>query len=277
MAGVATRPATTTEGGTMQTPSHLHRVLPALAAGALLTTLSLAADASAAKFETPPGKAKVQICHKAGTPDQQPLKVPPTALKGHYRHGDTEGPCAVAPVDADGDGYDATVDCNDNDAAINPGAVDVPNNGIDENCDGADLVVGDGDIRATLTWDSDDDLDVQVTDPSGNTVWWANTTVPSGGTLDRDDNVAVCGTDVEPGGVENAFWPVGGAPSGSYTVRVFSWNDCPPAGANWHLTVYVLGTKVIDQTGTTSGGVGGYSTFDPFSAGVLLTSATFTK
>lgn len=261
----------------MQSSEHLRRAVPAVAAGALFVALTLSQDASAAKYPTPPGQAKVQICHKPGTADQTPLRVPPTALKGHMRHGDAQGACVVAPVDADGDGYDATVDCNDHDAAINPGAVDVPNNGIDENCDGSDLVVGDGDVRATLTWDSDDDLDLQVTDPSGNTLWWANKTVPSGGTLDRDDNVAMCGTDLEPGGVENAFWPNGGAPTGTYTVRVLSWNDCAPAGANWHLTVYVLGTKVIDRTGTTSGGVGSYSTFDPFSAGVLLTSATFTR
>jgi hypothetical protein len=47
------------------------------------------------------------------------------------------------PLDLDGDGYNgpATPDCNDADPAINPAAKDVPGNGVDENCDGADAQV----------------------------------------------------------------------------------------------------------------------------------------
>ncbi|MDA0185082.1 putative metal-binding motif-containing protein [Solirubrobacter phytolaccae] len=45
---------------------------------------------------------------------------------------------APAFVDGDGDGVASTVDCNDADAAIRPGAVDVPADGIDQDCSGAD-------------------------------------------------------------------------------------------------------------------------------------------
>lgn len=42
------------------------------------------------------------------------------------------------PVDADQDGTVAAFDCNDADPAINPAAIDVPADGIDQNCDGFD-------------------------------------------------------------------------------------------------------------------------------------------
>ena len=48
------------------------------------------------------------------------------------------------PNDADGDGYTVDVDCDDDDAEVNPGATEVPYDGLDNDCD-------------TLTYD--DDLD----------------------------------------------------------------------------------------------------------------------
>jgi hypothetical protein len=42
--------------------------------------------------------------------------------------------------DADGDGYDATQDCDDANGARHPGARDAADNGVDEDCDGADAV-----------------------------------------------------------------------------------------------------------------------------------------
>jgi arylsulfatase A-like enzyme len=51
---------------------------------------------------------------------------------------------AVALFDADGDGFptalcSAGCDCDDTDPSVNPGALDEPDNGIDEDCSGADL------------------------------------------------------------------------------------------------------------------------------------------
>jgi hypothetical protein len=39
-------------------------------------------------------------------------------------------------IDVDKDGYNACVDCNDNDPSVNPGAFDVPGNGADDDCNG---------------------------------------------------------------------------------------------------------------------------------------------
>lgn len=59
----------------------------------------------------------------------------------------------VEVIDADGDGYDADSDCDDADPSVNPGADEVCENGVDDDCDGADancrltgtLALGDAD------------------------------------------------------------------------------------------------------------------------------------
>lgn len=45
------------------------------------------------------------------------------------------------PVDSDLDGFAYDVDCNDNDATIYPGAIEIKHDGIDQDCNGYDLTI----------------------------------------------------------------------------------------------------------------------------------------
>jgi hypothetical protein len=61
----------------------------------------------------------------------------------------------TAPIDADKDGFPEGVDCDDGDVSVHPGAVETPYDGIDQDCDGADLEDVDGD-GYVLAEDCDD-------------------------------------------------------------------------------------------------------------------------
>jgi hypothetical protein len=130
--------------------------------------------------------------------------------------------CTSFYVDSDGDGYGSTVagskclcqaaapfgaslggDCNDDNLAINPAAVDVPCNSIDENCDGT---LGGGGSSIALNADfnlSAAGWTTGVTSGSVNTWAW---TTSSGGSLPKFFGSKVYGTPNQGSmGTERSF------------------------------------------------------------------------
>jgi hypothetical protein len=110
---------------------------------------------------------------------------------------------------------------------------------------------GTGDVKVTLEWASDADIDLAVTEPDGTTIsYLAVGPTATGGQLDVDANRECENT----GGVENIFWPPGEAPSGGYTVTVDGFrlsrddgSSC--GGGDFTLTITVEGQERV-ETGT---------------------------
>lgn len=98
---------------------------------------------------------RVVVCHETGNGRIEELRVAHSALTSHLRHGDSLP--REFHLDADGDGAgdpdlsmwaceaplhhvaDAS-DCDDGDAALRPGALDLCGDGIDQDCSGDDAL-----------------------------------------------------------------------------------------------------------------------------------------
>jgi len=101
--------------------------------------------------------------------------------------------------------------------------------------------LGTGDIQVTLRWATTDDLDLAVTDPSGNTVTFSNPNIPSKGQLDLDAN-ANCVNPIQAP-IENIFWPPSQAPQGDYSIAVNLYTRCQGSGPiSFTVTLLVQGT-----------------------------------
>jgi hypothetical protein len=109
------------------------------------------------------------------------------------------------------------------------------------------LEYGSGDVQITLTWTTTADLDLWVTGPDGDKIYFADPTSPTGGQLDRDD--------MDGYGPENIFWPAGRAPSGEYLVQVDHYSGASPSSYTVLIQAFgrvksYSGTVRTDQTQT---------------------------
>ena len=89
------------------------------------------------------------------------------------------------------------------------------------------LSAGSGDVQVTLTWDNTSDLDLHVTDPYGEEIYYNDRYSASGGYLDFDDTNGY--------GPENVYWDEGTAPSGQYVVEVVYYSGS--SAADYFVTV----------------------------------------
>lgn len=97
--------------------------------------------------------------------------------------------------------------------------------------------VQSGDIQVNVSWDTIADVDLHVFSPiEGEEVAFTSPTVPSGGQLDLDSNIA-CGSSSDERN-ENVVWPTGSAPDGEYRIHVNLYDeDCGFAVTNYRVVV----------------------------------------
>ena len=79
-------------------------------------------------------------------------------------------------------------------------------------------------IETRLSWTGAADLNLQVRDPSGQTLYWDSRTTPNGGIFGFDAN-GLCEV-LSDAPVETATWQPGFLPTGSYEVLVFYREAC---------------------------------------------------
>jgi len=117
-------------------------------------------------------------------------------------------------------------------------------NGLDDNCDGViDNNCGyvGGGIQVTASWRGAPDIDLRITDPSGEEVYFGHRQSASGAQMDMDAN-GEC-TPTRPT-AENVRWATQTPPTGRYEIKLTAFDLCGAADASATLSVSVGGRVV---------------------------------
>ena len=129
-------------------------------------------------------------------------------------------------TDADGDGFTSNVDCDDDDELVYPGAEDFPYDGIDQDCDGADLTDADGDGYDAMVAGGEDCNDTDPGSYPGAEETCDDEDNDCDGTVDEEDAFG-CSTwhlDADDDGYGSAETKCLCGASGDYTAE--SATDC---------------------------------------------------
>lgn len=115
---------------------------------------------------------------------------------------------------------------------------------------------GFGDVKVTLKWETQGDVDLYLIDPKGHNIYHNSKSCGCGGALDVDDQRGT--------GPENIFFPKGTASQGNYKVKVKNYGITSSVG--YTLFIYAKGkTKTYSGTLVTKDetvGSTAYFTFD---------------
>jgi hypothetical protein len=126
---------------------------------------------------------------------------------------------------------------------------------------GPTLVTLDSGIQIAVNWNSTADIDLEVRDPFGNSIYWENPTA-DGGVYDRNVN-ANCVATTADNPTESVNWAPGAVPVGSYEIIVYYITGCDDnAPVNLNLSLTVNGTSFATVAGTLLPGQEFLSSFD---------------
>mmetsp|Transcript_28872 Transcript_28872/g.54264 ORF Transcript_28872/g.54264 Transcript_28872/m.54264 type:complete len:784 (+) Transcript_28872:444-2795(+) len=165
---------------------------------------------------------------------------------------------SFGPTPADAQTFEPTLKANSDTEAPNSSSPPVVScqTPDDECCQDADcpgnevcrsrICILDGNPRFTLTWNSGDDYDLQVTPPAGNTISFLNQLDEESGGRFGENGVQL----FEGMQVENIYFPTEGGPVGAYVVEVTSSVDLIDTQATWTLEIAVDGEVVETQIGS---------------------------
>ncbi len=119
---------------------------------------------------------------------------------------------------------------------------------------GQTVTLENGGIVFELQWNAAVNLDLEVRDPLGNTVYHDSPGSPTGGVLDADIN-ANCDTAVATSPTETIAWPAGDVPAGSYETIIYFVDACETFGSqSFTLSAQVNGEEQQSLTGTLNPG-----------------------